>query len=130
MISHNSLKNEELEREFIDYLIKYGNDKDKNNIYIALEELLEMSDRQWHKYQLMNQDIKKQIENYLKFIIDFEDEIIMDYILTIIPYLGLYNTYKLILDNKKSIKNISIIQNISDSENEYGNQVENPYSGM
>ena len=120
----------ELKQCFIEYLIIYANNTDKSNVYYALDELFELSDRQWHTYELLDCEIKKQLYKYLKSVIDFEDEKIMHYILCIIPYIGLGDLFSYIIDNKDCIKNINVLKDIFLSEKEYGDTVNNPYSGM
>lgn len=115
---------------FEEYLLYYCNDTSSENVNYALSELLELADRQWHTYQLLEGRVKEKVERYLKTVIDFEDAEIMDYILCIIPRMGLSNLFSYILQNKDSIQNREILLNITESENEYGEDVDNPYSGL
>ncbi len=124
------VENSELKQHFIDYLIYYSNNTDKENIYYSLNELLELSDRQWHTYELIDEEVKEQLEKYLTSLINFEDEEIMDYILNIIPRIGLDKLFDYIIKNRNNIKNQNIKLNIDESIAEYGNSVNNPYSGM
>lgn len=115
---------------FIEFLICYCNNTDVSNVYYVLNELIELSDRQWHTYELLDNEIKEQLEKYLKSIIDFEDEQIMDCILCIIPRLGMGKLFRYILENKMNIKSQNVLHNILESEIEYGKEVDNPYFGM
>ena len=115
---------------FEEYLSHYSNNTKSENVNYALSELLELADRQWHTYQLLEECVKEKVERYLEEIIDFEDVEIMDYILCIIPRIGLSNLFSYILQNKGSIQNREVLLNITESENEYGGNVDNPYSGM
>ena len=115
---------------FEEYLSHYSNNTKSENVNYALSELLELADRQWHTYQLLEECVKEKVERYLEEIIDFEDAEIMDYILCIIPRIGLSNLFSYILQNKSSIQNREVLLNITESENEYGGNVDNPYSGM
>lgn len=126
----DSIECVKLKEYFIEFLICYCNSTDAFDIYYILNELLELSDRQWHTYELLDQEIKQQLERYLKSIIDFEDEEIMDYILCIIPRLGLENLFEYILKNKINIHNENVMANINEAESEYGGEVNNPYAGM
>lgn len=120
----------ELRQCFIEYLVIYANNTNKDNIYYALDELLELADRQWHTYEFIDKDVKEQLEKYLISIIEFDDEEIMDSMLCIIPRIGLENVFNYILKFKSSIINKKIKSRIEDSINEYGETVDNPYSGM
>ena len=120
----------ELRKYFIEYLIEYANNTNSDNIYYALDELLELSDRQWHTYEYIDKDIKEQIEKYLISIIKLDDEEIMESVLCIIPRIGLDNVFDFILKHKNTIKNISVKKSIEESIEEYGDTVKNPYSGM
>ena len=115
---------------FEEYLSHYSNNTNSENVNYALSELLELADRQWHTYQLLEECVKEKVERYLEEIIDFEEAEIMDYILCIIPRIGLSNLFSYILQNKSSIQNREVLLNITESENEYGGNVDNPYSGM
>ena len=96
----------------------------------ALSELLELADRQWHTYEPLEESVKEKADKYLKSVIDFEDEEIMDYILCIIPRIGLSNLFSYILQNKVFIHNQAVLSNIAESENEYGDSIDNPYSEL
>ena len=126
----DSIEGEKLKEYFVEFLVCYCNNTDTSNVYYALSELLELSDRQWCTYELLDNEIREQLEKYLKSIIDFENEEIMDCILCIIPRLGLGNLFRYILENKMNVHNESVLHNILESEIEYGKEVDNPYFGM
>ena len=126
----DSVKYSCMQDYFKEYLACYCNKTGSENIHYALSELLELADRQWHTYELAERSIVEQLENYLKTVIDFEDEEIMDYILCIIPRIGMSNLFNYILQNKDSVHNQAVLTNINEAENEYGEDVDNPYSGM
>lgn len=124
------LERNTLKQYFIEFITCYCNSKDIASIYYALRELLELSDRQWHTYELIDKEVKQQLEDYLKSVINFEDEEIMDYILCIIPKIGMTRLFDYILKNKENIHNENVLANIYESEIEYGKNIDNPYSGM
>lgn len=117
----------ELEKYFKEFICFY---KDTNEIVKSLEELDELADRQWHTYELISYNIKKEIEEYLITIIDYEDYEIIDWLLVIIPKLGLEEIYNLVLRKQIDIKNTEVIKIINEAKAEYGENVSNPYSGM
>lgn len=126
----DSIECDKMREYFEEYLSYYSNNTDSSNVDYALSELLELADRQWHTYELLEESIKEKVGKYLKSVIDFEDEKIMDYILCIIPRIGLGNLFSYILQNKVFIHNQAVLSNITESENEYGDSVDNPYSEL
>ena len=119
-----------LKEKFIEFLVCYSNNTTKENINYALDELLELADRQWNTYEVLDNEIKCQIEKYIISIIDLENESIMDSILCIIPRIGLENLFLYVLSKKDIMANKNVVQNINESEAEYGKNVSNPYADM
>ncbi len=126
----DSIECSKMKEYFEEYLSYYCNDTNSENVHYALNELLELADRQWHTYEPLEECVKENVERYLKAVIDFEDAEIMDYMLCIIPRIGLSNLFSYILQNKNAIQNQEILLNITEAENECGDDVDNPYSGM
>ncbi len=124
----DSVEYDRLKGYFAEFFACYYNNS--TDVLYALNELLELADRQWHTYELLEEDVREQAEKYLRSVIDFEDEEIMDCILCIIPRIGLGNLFRYILHNRALIHNQIVLSNIAESENEYGDSVDNPYSGM
>ena len=119
---------DELKTNFEKFLKYYDNYY--YNIEECLEDLYELADRQWHTYELLSVSLKAKIEEYLYKIIDLDSYPIMDWILVIIPILGLENVFFTILKRKKYIKNIEVVKLIEEAEEEYGDTVSDPYSGI
>ncbi len=126
----DTLDEDVLKKQFYEFITCYYNDTSVSNVNYALSELLELSERQWNTYELLDKEIKKVIEQYLKSIINFEDKEIIDYMLSIIPMLGLKELFDYIIQNKKTICDETIVKIIEEVEAEYGADVDNPYSGM
>ena len=124
------MESDKLREKFIEYLTCYNNNTTKEDIGYVLDELLELSDRQWHTYENLDDEVKCQIEKFLISIIDLEDENVMESILCIIPRLGLETLFLYVLSKKDMIANKNVIQNIMESEREYGETVNNPYSDL
>ena len=124
------VKSDMLKEKFIEFLVCYSNNTTKENINYVLDELLELSDRQWNTYENLDNEVKCQIEKFLISIIDFENESIMDSILCIIPRIGLENLFLYVLSKKDMIVNKNVVKNIIESETEYGETVSNPYADM
>lgn len=125
-----SVDSNELKQCFIEFLIIYANKTNIEIVYYALSELLELAERQWHTYELLDENLKKQLSIYLESVINFEDKKIMHYILRVIPYLGMGTLFRYIIDNKGYIKNVDVLNDIAYAEKDYGDDVDNPYSGI
>ncbi|MBD5134499.1 MAG: hypothetical protein HDT39_00840 [Lachnospiraceae bacterium] len=126
----DNIKSDMLKEKFIEFLVCYSNNTTKENINYVLDELSELSDRQWNTYENLDNEVKCQIEKFLISVIDFENESIMDSILCIIPRLGLENLFLYVLSKKDVIVNKKVVQNIIESKTEYGETVSNPYADM
>lgn len=98
------MKCEELKNKFFEFLICYSNDTTEHNVNYALDELFELADRQWNTYELIDSEVKCQVEKYIMSIIDFENEEAMEPILCIIPRLGLKNLFQYLLEKKIILK--------------------------
>ena len=57
-----SMNAKELKKCFLEFLAYYTNRTSEENIVYALDELMELADRQWHTYELLDDDVKYQIE--------------------------------------------------------------------
>lgn len=119
---------EEVKKYFNEFIDLYGNSR--ANIEYALDELIEISDRQWNTYEIIDDTTKNNIERYLFNIICLESETIMERILVIIPRLGLKEVFDYIVKEKDKILNKNVLNNIEESISEYGQHVEDPYWGM
>lgn len=126
----DSIESEKLKQYFQEYLCMYTNNQDSKLIIKSLDDLMELSDRQWNTYEMLDTDLKEQIEKYLKNCLDLNSEDEMDYALSIIPRLGLGNLFSYILESKNKIQNEAVLKYIQESEEEYGETVNNPYSGV
>lgn len=124
------VKSDLLKENFIDFLVCYSNNTTQENVEFVLNELTELSDRQWNTFENLDNEIKSQIEKFLALLINFESEDIMDAVLYIIPRLGLENLFLYVLSRKDVIANRNVVRSIIEAESEYGETVSNPYSGM
>lgn len=119
---------EDIKKYFTEFIDTYGNSR--TNVEYALDELIELSDRQWNTYEIIDETTKNNIVKYLFNIISLESETIMDRILLIIPRLGLKIIFDYIVKEKSNILNKNVIKEIEESVIEYGQHVENPYWDM
>lgn len=119
---------EDIKKYFTEFIDTYGNSR--TNVEYALDELIELSDRQWNTYEIIDETTKNNIVKYLFNIISLESETIMDRILLIMPRLGLKIIFDYIVKEKSKILNKNVIKEIEESVIEYGQHVENPYWDM
>ena len=126
----DGMNKRELKQCFLDFLEVYAKSTSTQNIEYALSELLELADRQWHTYELLDEDIKRQIEHYIIYHLEFQDEEMVDTVLCIVPRLSLGKVFQYLQQKRKYIKNECIVADIVDAEKEYGAHVENPFYGL
>lgn len=121
----------EIESIINDFL-KYYDDKilSKNDKIYAYDQLCEIADRQCNTYTLLDKELQSKVTSFLIKYIDFNDFDIMDAILYIIPNLGLKKAFDFILNNKNQISSYEIKKLLDVCCLEYGENVEDPYSGM
>lgn len=120
---------EELEKYFtqlIDYSMKVS---DIYNESIS-EAVYELSDRQWHTYEPINNDIKEKIEVWINKVWNTNSPELIENITSIIGLLGLVKSFQLV---KKSISD-DISEEVREilemTIKELNGNVEDPYSGM
>ncbi|MGG1636011.1 hypothetical protein MHH56_19065 [Paenibacillus sp. FSL K6-3182] len=96
----------------------------------ALEALLELSDRQWHAYELLDNNLKNEIENWILSNWNKESINDVEFISSIIGRLGLTKAYKymksLLNENLRNEIRSVIEEAIADLDG----HVEDPYFGM
>lgn len=96
----------------------------------VLESLLELADRQWHTYELLDNDIRDEIENWLLSINDIDSEDVIEYITLIVGRLGLVKLYETIKDALSVNLKKEVRQIIIETVKEMDGHVENPFYGM
>ncbi len=73
----DSIECGKMKEYFEEYLSYYCNNTNSENVHYALNELLELADRQWHTYEPLEECVKENVERYLKAVIDLLDESVM-----------------------------------------------------
>ncbi|HEX3029391.1 MAG TPA: hypothetical protein VHT34_08830 [Clostridia bacterium] len=96
----------------------------------SLESLLELADRQWHTYELLNEDLKTEVEEWLLSIIDFHSDEIIEYLTLIVGRLGLSKLYATIKNSLTGNLKKEVRQKIEEIVDEIDGHVEDPYYGM
>jgi hypothetical protein len=95
-----------------------------------LEALLELSDRQWHTYELLNQNTRNDIEAWLMNVLNFDSVEVTELIALTVGRLGLGKLYCIIKvalnDNlKKEVRQV-----IEQTVKELDGHAEDPFFGM
>ena len=119
----NSLESEALEPYFREFLSIY---RDKPKTKKALSELYELAYRQWDTYEALNEEVAQALSEYLISAINFNSYEIMDTIISIVEKLSLKRVFDYILQQKRVVKNKSVLTLIEEAE-EYGSRIEDPF---
>ncbi len=101
-----------------------------SNLEESLGILLELADRQWHTYEVLDEPIKSELEEWLLSIIDFDSDEIIDYLTLIMCRLGLSNLYVAIKNSLKSNLKKEVRKIIEEIVNEIDGHEGDPYYGM
>ncbi|MEK4472926.1 hypothetical protein NSQ91_06905 [Paenibacillus sp. FSL R7-0048] len=115
----------ELFEEFIS-----SNSSNKNDIGVALESLVELADRQWHTYELIDSELRNRVEEWIIGICNKESLHDIELISLIIGRLGLVKVYihlKNLLTGNVRNEIRTVIHEIID---ELDGHVDDPYHGM
>lgn len=118
---------QELKKHFSEFLSLYSNDEDVEH---ALDELFELADRQWYTYEVLDTDLRGEVDSFVSKSIDIRSYNIMESIMTIIPRLGLVNSYDAVIRTIKHIDDKRILKLVTESIEQYGKTVSDPYAGM
>lgn len=119
---------EELKKLFYDFLNRVM--ASEYDLVEALESLLELADRQWHTYELLDQDIKNEIEDWLISVNDFNSEEVIEYVTSIIGRLGLVKLYAIVKASLKNNLRKEVQKVIEETVKEIDEHAEDPYFGM
>lgn len=92
--------------------------------------LVELSDRQWHTYELIDKDTKMRIESWIELVWDVNFKTLVDDILTIVTYLGLENSFQLVENSLTPELDQEISDLILEAIKELKDHVSNPYYGL
>lgn len=96
----------------------------------ALQSLIELADRQWHTYELIDEMLKEIIEDWLIRVIDFNSEEIIEYETSVIGRLGLSKLFSLMKEALSTDLKKEVRQIIDETIAEIGDHVIDPYHGM
>ncbi|UOY91994.1 hypothetical protein MUG87_16345 [Ectobacillus sp. JY-23] len=123
-VSAEELK--ELFNSFLDYIEK----EEQQDAMGISEVLLELADKQWHTYKILDEVTKNRIEKWIFQNWNTSSADLVDVILSIIGYLGLEENYKMVKQELDKSIQPEVRKMIMDAIEEYGESVSDPYSGM
>jgi flagellar biosynthesis component FlhA len=123
-VSAEELK--ELFNSFLDYIEK----EEQQDAMGISEALLELADKQWHTYKILDEVTKNRIEKWIFQNWNTSSADLVDVILSIIGYLGLEENYKMVKQELDKSIQPEVRKMIMDAIEEYGESVSDPYSGM
>ncbi len=106
--------------------------KTKSDVLKVSEELVELSDEQWHTYKLIDSDIRDDIESWIEKTFDLTSIRYIENIVFIIAHLGLKKSFKLLeksLELEMELDN-EVYREIKEAVEELRDNIDNPYSGM
>jgi hypothetical protein len=95
-----------------------------------LEALLELSDRQWHTYELLCEPLKTQIEKVLIAEWDGFDFDFAEGSIVVAAHLGLVGLFDFISSQNVSELSSEVAIEIKQAIAELGDNIADPYSGM
>ncbi|MCQ2995043.1 hypothetical protein NLO95_13050 [Pseudomonas syringae] len=124
----DSMTNKELDAEFEDLLGRLESQPvDRADV---VSSLVELSNRQWHTYNVLDTGLKKRIEQYLMSIWQGHDLGAAEEVISIMLHLGLEELCKFLGSRSPQDVSSEVFNEISLALAEVGGSVLDPYSGM
>jgi hypothetical protein len=125
----DSMSCEVLENEF-QKLLQVTKHVDIRSDELLLEAYFELSERQWHTYKSLNADILNQIDLQLISLWNTSSIESTELLIGIVARLGLIKTFERIKETLNEELPEEVRQEILESIKEFGNTVDDPYSGV
>ncbi|WP_212803504.1 hypothetical protein V3H56_07355 [Pseudomonas sp. MS646] len=124
----DSMTNKELEVEFTELLDGFELQAVKRGDFI--KSILELSDRQWHTYNVLDGGIRERIEYCLISVWDGYDQALVEDIIGIMVRLGLEKIRGFLCSCSLMDVSPEVFNEISLALSEVGDSVKDPYRGM
>lgn len=120
----------ELEIMIVDILKKYENGMIFKEEFLDIVNIL--AERQVFTYEILNDKIRKKLDDKIKLIWNTEKYDEVDVILSIVINLGLQGTYEKVKESLKNNKNIDkkILLEIQETVEDNGEDISNPYRSL
>ncbi|WP_042160365.1 hypothetical protein [Paenibacillus gorillae] len=95
-----------------------------------LSSLIQLTDRQVMTYELLKEEIRSNVDEVLCKLWNIDSYEDVDTILSIVVNLGLVECFKIISTSINDVKNEKILNEITDTINEVGDNISNPYHDL
>ncbi|HEX9063316.1 MAG TPA: hypothetical protein VF941_24350 [Clostridia bacterium] len=128
----DSMSNAELKEHFnklLDYAEK-NKSSNQSNVMEIIDALIELADRQWHTYELLDVDTKERIDKWVCDIWSTQSSELVDNISCLIARLGLVNSYNLMKASLNQDLDDDVKAIVIDAIEDLKNKIDDPYLGM
>lgn len=128
----DSMSTAELKEHFNKLMDYAENNKSSNqsNIMEIIDALIELADRQWHTYELLDIDTKERIDKWVCGIWSTQSSELVDNISCLIARLGLVSSYNLMKASLNQNLDDDVKAIVIDAIEDLKNKIDDPYFGM
>lgn len=119
----------DIKSKFIEVINYHNLNARENKIEIG-EALTQLSERQWHTYELIDSELRMLIEEWITKNIDVYSCESINSIAGIILSLGLSNSYSILKDFLKKDLDTDYYKLIQEIVKEYGDDISDPYASL
>ncbi|UZE19478.1 hypothetical protein LOY70_07730 [Pseudomonas sp. B21-054] len=124
----DSMTDKELDVEFTELLDGFESQSVGQSDFV--KSLLELSDRQWHTYNVLDVGIRERVEDCLISVWNGCDRVLVEDIISIMVRLGLEKIRVFLCSCSSIDVSPEVFNEISLALSELGGSVEDPYRGM
>lgn len=121
------VSSESLKKEFNKIISETSKNVKESNNLLLLEAYFELSERQWHTYEILEPEILNKIDSIIITLWDKNSLESTESITGIVGMLGLQKTYEIILSSLSQKLKKDVKQEILETVEEFGDTVTNPY---
>ncbi|WP_426162278.1 hypothetical protein [Pseudoduganella sp. R-34] len=114
--------------KFLIRVIKEG--VDRSEFQMVMNVLVDLADRQWETYELLPELTRRELGSLIVFIWDRNSLDSTEMMLGIIARLGLGAAMSYVINSVNALLDPQVKQAILDANLEFGENVDDPYSGM
>lgn len=121
---------EETLKKYFNQVIDYYDRTESVNKIDFTEGLYQLSERQWHTYKALDEEIKQKVDRIMIEVIDPLSYELMDNVTSIIAYLGLTESFQALKEIDQTNIGVDVRALIEETINELDGNIHNPYSGI
>lgn len=111
-------------------LLNYCDESNNWDLSEIVSAIWELSDRQWHTYELIDKNIGEKIKEWIRKNIDYKNVELVEDILGVVGMLGFQDTYNGLRENLKSYYDNKIPLSIKEVLNDFGDDISDPYISL